>query len=96
VGRLGEAGAPLHPRIESEMANHLGYLDSSLAGKQFLVGNELTGADIEMSFVAEVAGVMGKRARTRTWTRGPSGCTSGPHTRRRSRKAARTLTRTER
>lgn len=62
VGRLGEAGAPLHPRIESEMANHLGFLDRSLAGKQFLVGNELSGADIEMSFVAEVAGVMGKRA----------------------------------
>ncbi len=62
VGRLGEAGAPLHPRIESEMANHLGYLDSSLAGKQFLLGNELSGADLEMSFVAEVAGVMGKRA----------------------------------
>ena len=25
VGRLGEAGAPLHERIESEMANHPGY-----------------------------------------------------------------------
>jgi glutathione S-transferase len=62
VGRLGEAGAPLHPRIESEIANHLGYLDKALAGKQFLVGNALTGADIQMSFVGEVAGVFGKRA----------------------------------
>jgi glutathione S-transferase len=62
VGRLGEAGAPLAPRIDSEMANHLGFIDSSLAGKQFLVGNALTGADVQMSFVGEVAGAFGKRA----------------------------------
>ena len=30
VSRLGEAGAPLAPRIDSEMANHLGYVDRSL------------------------------------------------------------------
>ena len=62
VGRLGDAGAPLAPRIDSEMANHLGFIDSSLAGKQFLVGNALTGADVQMSFVGEVAGAFGKRA----------------------------------
>jgi glutathione S-transferase len=62
VGRLGEAGAPLHPRIESEIANHLGYVESALAGRQYLVGNELSGADIQMSFVGEVAGAFGKRA----------------------------------
>lgn len=55
VGRLGEAGAPLHPRIESEIANHDGYVDAHLKGREFLVGNGLTGADINMSFVAEVA-----------------------------------------
>jgi glutathione S-transferase len=62
VGRLGEAGAPLHPRIESEIANHFSYIDGALAGHQYLVGNALTGADIQMSFVGEVAGVFGKRA----------------------------------
>lgn len=62
VGRLGEAGAPLHPRIESELANHLGYVDRSLQGKQFLLGDDFTGADIQMSFVAEVAGAFGKRS----------------------------------
>ena len=59
VGRLGEAGAPLHPRIESEMANHLGYIDQALAGKEWLLG-ELTGADINLSFVGEIAGVSGR------------------------------------
>lgn len=55
VGRLKEAGAPLHPRIQSEVANHLGYIDGYLTGRQFFVGDSLSGADIQMSFVAEVA-----------------------------------------
>ncbi len=62
VSRLGEAGAPLHPRIESETANHLGYLDNHLKGRSFLMGDMFTGADIQMSFVAEIAEVYGKRA----------------------------------
>ena len=55
VSRLREAGAPLHPRIDSETANHLGYVDSALEGCDFFVGPSLTGADIQMSFVGEVA-----------------------------------------
>ncbi len=61
VSRLGEAGAPLSPRIESEIANHLGYVDRSLQGRQWLVGDELSGADIQMSFVGEIAGSRTKR-----------------------------------
>jgi glutathione S-transferase len=57
VGRLKEAGAPLHPRIDSELANHLGYVEGALKGKEFFVGNSLTGADIQMSFVGEMAKV---------------------------------------
>ena len=60
VSRLKEAGAPLHPRIDSEMANHLGYVDGALKGREFLVGNSLTGADIQMSFVAEMADIYDK------------------------------------
>ncbi len=55
VGRLGEAGAPLQPRIESELANHLGYLNAELNGRDFFVGDELTGADVQLSFVAQIA-----------------------------------------
>jgi glutathione S-transferase len=62
TARLGDAAAPLKPRVESEIANHLAYIDSSLNGRQFLVGDSLTGADIQMSFVGEVAGAFGKRA----------------------------------
>lgn len=55
VGRLGEAGAPLHPRIASEIANHLGYVNGALKGRDYLMGSDLTGADIQMSFVGEIA-----------------------------------------
>jgi glutathione S-transferase len=60
VGQLGEAGAPLRPRIESEMANHLGYVDRALSGRDWLVGDDLTGADVNLSFVGEVAGAFGR------------------------------------
>ena len=55
TSRLGDAAAPLAPRIDSELANHLGYVDRALQGREFLVGDQLTGADIQMSFVGEAA-----------------------------------------
>ena len=55
TARLGEAAAPLAPRIDSEVANHLGYVDAALEGREWLMGDELTGADIQMSFVGEAA-----------------------------------------
>jgi glutathione S-transferase len=54
VGRLGDAGAPLQPRIQSETENHLGYLNGELAKRDYFVGNSLTGADVQLSFVAQV------------------------------------------
>lgn len=55
-GMLGEGAAPLRPRIESEIANHFGYMESCLEGRQFFVGDTLTGADIQLLFVLEAAG----------------------------------------
>lgn len=60
VARLGDKGAGLHPRIESEIKTHLGYLEHSLGDKQFFMGEELTGADIQLGFVCEVARAMAK------------------------------------
>ena len=61
VGRLGEAGAPLQPRIDSEIARHLGFIDRALAGRDWLMG-EFTAADVQLSFVGEVAQAFGLRA----------------------------------
>jgi glutathione S-transferase len=60
VIRLGEAGAPLHPRIESEIANHMNYVEGALAGRDYLLGSEPTGADVQMSFIPEVLKAFGK------------------------------------
>ena len=62
VGRLGEAGAPLHPRIEDETVNHLSYVEAALAGRDWLVGDDITAADVQMSFVGEIAVVYGRGA----------------------------------
>jgi glutathione S-transferase len=62
VSRLGDAGAPLSPRIESELANHIGYVNQALAGRDWLIGGDLSGADIQMSFVGEAASARTNRA----------------------------------
>jgi glutathione S-transferase len=59
VGRLGEAGAPLMPRIESEIANHIGYVNGALAGRDWLLG-EFSAADVQMSFVGEILAPFGR------------------------------------
>ena len=53
ASRLGEAAAPLRPRIDSEIDNHMGYVDASLAGRDWLLG-EFSAADIQLSMVGEV------------------------------------------
>ena len=60
VSRLKEAALPLQPRIDSEIANHLGYVDGALKGREFFIGQSLTGADIQMSFVGDMAKVYDK------------------------------------
>jgi glutathione S-transferase len=61
VMRLGEAGAPLHERINSEIDNNLKYIAGALGSKPYLLG-EFTGADLQLSFVVEAARAMGKMA----------------------------------
>jgi len=55
TSRLGEAGAPLQPRITSEIENHFGFLDGELAHADFFVGKDLTAADINLSFPIQAA-----------------------------------------
>ncbi|WP_044560398.1 glutathione S-transferase family protein [Azospirillum sp. B4] len=58
TSRLGEAAAPLQPRIASEMANHLGYMDAELGKSPWFMGDQFTAADIQMSFPIEAAMMM--------------------------------------
>jgi len=56
TGMLGEGAAPLKPRVDSEIANHLSYMADRLGNSEFFVGNDLTGADVQLLFVLEAAG----------------------------------------
>ncbi|MBB6254727.1 glutathione S-transferase family protein [Nitrospirillum iridis] len=55
TSRLGDAAAPLKPRIASETANHFGYMDAELAKAPWFLGDTFTAADIQMSFPVEAA-----------------------------------------
>jgi glutathione S-transferase len=73
TSRLGEAAAPLQPRIQSEIMNHLSYIEGCLAGKDYLVGDRLTGADVQMSFIGDIAkrqGVLALLPNMKRWIEG--------------------------
>ena len=55
TSRLGDAGAPLAPRIQSEIENHFGWLDGLLASSPWFVGREFSAADIQLSFPIQAA-----------------------------------------
>ncbi len=58
TGRLGDAAAPLAPRIGEQTQAHLQFFADQLGDRDWLLG-ELTGADIAMSFIAEIAAARG-------------------------------------
>lgn len=62
TSRLGEAGAPLRPRIDQQLESHFRYMDDRLLPSGYFVGDGLTGADIMLSFPAEAAVKMGLAA----------------------------------
>ncbi|WP_298860152.1 glutathione S-transferase [uncultured Sulfitobacter sp.] len=63
VSKLGEAGAPLHPRIASELDNHFAYMESILRPSGHFVLDDLSAADIMLSFPAQIAMRLDGRAK---------------------------------
>jgi glutathione S-transferase len=55
VARVGEAAAPALPRLDAEIALQLGYLNDALEGRSYILGEELSAADIQLSFIGELA-----------------------------------------
>lgn len=62
TGRLGDAAAPLRPRIDQQLESHFAFMENQLQPSGFFVGNDLTGADIMLSFPAEAAVMSGRAA----------------------------------
>ena len=59
AGRMGEAGAPLAERADSQLALLLGYVEDEIGDAPFLTGDALTAADVQMSFPLEAAAARG-------------------------------------
>jgi glutathione S-transferase len=72
VARAGEQASSLLPRLDAEVATHLRYLNTALEGQQYVLGDLLTAADIQLSFVAELAAArfgIGAYANIEAWMR---------------------------
>lgn len=55
ASRLGDAAAPLSERIDGEIERHMGWLEGLLEGRRFFVGDDLTAADVQLTFVIQAA-----------------------------------------
>lgn len=62
AGRLGEAAAPIMPRIDEQLNSHFDYMESQLNDSGHFIGNSLSTADFMLSFPAEVAAMQGRTA----------------------------------
>lgn len=63
TAKLGDAAAPLAPRITEQLAANFGYMEHILRPSGHFVGDSWTGADVMLSFPAEVAVMQGQAAK---------------------------------
>jgi glutathione S-transferase len=59
AGRLGDAAAPILPRVEEQLAAHVAFAENGIGDDLHFVGDGWTGADVMMSFPAEIAVMQG-------------------------------------
>ena len=59
TSRLGEAAAPLAPRIDEQFAAHVDFAEQGLSDDLHYIGDSWSAADVMMSFPAEIAVMQG-------------------------------------
>ncbi|WP_296676630.1 glutathione S-transferase family protein [Novosphingobium sp.] len=59
TSRLGDSAAPLRPRIDEQLQSHFAYMENELRSSGHFVGDDWTGADVMLSFPAEIAVMQG-------------------------------------
>ena len=57
--RLGDAAAPLMPRVEEQLAAHIAFAEDRIGENLHFVGDDWSAADVMMSFPAEIAVMQG-------------------------------------
>ena len=60
ASRLGDAAAPLMPRIDEQLESHFRFMESQIGPSGHFIGDRLSAADIMLSFPAEVAVMQGR------------------------------------
>ena len=63
TARLGEAAAPLEPRIAQQLDAHFSFMESRVGDSGHFIGDSLSAADIMLSFPAEIAVMQGMAPR---------------------------------
>ncbi|PKP88311.1 MAG: glutathione S-transferase [Alphaproteobacteria bacterium HGW-Alphaproteobacteria-17] len=63
TARLGEAAAPLEPRINQQLDAHFAYMESRVGDSGHFIGDSLSAADIMLSLPAEIAIMQGMAPR---------------------------------
>ena len=63
TARLGEAAAPIEPRINQQLDAHFSYMESRVGDNGHFIGDDLSAADIMLSFPAEIAIMQGMAPR---------------------------------
>jgi len=63
TSRLGEAAAPLEPRINQQFDAHFAYMEGRVGDNGHFIGDSLSAADIMLSFPAEIAIMQGMAPR---------------------------------
>lgn len=59
TSRLGDAAAPLNPRINEQLDSHFSYMEQRIGDNGCFIGDQLSAADIMLSFPAEIAVMQG-------------------------------------
>lgn len=62
TSRLGDAAAPIAPRIEQQLESHFQFMEDQLRPSGHFIGDSLSAADIMLSFPAEIAVMQGRTA----------------------------------
>ncbi|WMS41578.1 glutathione S-transferase family protein [Acuticoccus sp. MNP-M23] len=68
--RMQGDGAPVNPRIERALETHLGHVEARVKDRAFLMGDALTLADMQMSYIialAEFGDMLGKAPHIRAY-----------------------------
>jgi glutathione S-transferase len=74
LGFAGDGAKPVVERVEGNIRAHLDFIEQTLSAAPFLVGNDVTAADMQLSFPMEVIATQGMLTdaypKARAWLRG--------------------------